>query len=549
MIPKNINKADRFLPLRDGIYRQDLHILLTIFISYIKFQCRLITTLLEYRNKFKYKVLSMIGWMQKHNKYLIVTIWIATIAFIGAGFVGWGSYSYGSKSGAIAQVGDVEITKAKWSLTYSNLYEQYNDMFQGKFDDEQAKKMNLQGQAFNSVATQAKLLNLANEFGILVSDEELKTKIYAIKGFQKDGVFSNEIYTQYLKSIRLKANLFEEIVRDDVKINKLFDLLNVQSLDFEQSILAASINLADKIAYRVITSNDINISIDEKELKKYWETNQNEYLSPKRYSFDAVWTPTKDTEFTQIELDEYYKNNNFNYIDANGTQLDLEEAKESVVRDLKLHKTKKEAQRAYIDFKKNKVQKSETFTLDIKSPKFNQALWDEIATKAVGDILKPKIVEDQYVTLKIVEIEQPKVMKYEEARSEVVKKYENLQIFSQMEQIAKNTLNNIKDNNVTIISDYLTLSSPIELENLSMDESNQFLSQLFKSTEAKGMFTVGNKIIVYNIIDQKISDNNETNTGQIILDTMNKMKESDFQKNLLKELDNKYKIKTFVKGL
>ncbi|KIM08887.1 MAG: hypothetical protein KU28_02895 [Sulfurovum sp. PC08-66] len=491
----------------------------------------------------------MIGWMQKHNKYLIVTIWIATIAFIGAGFVGWGSYSYGSSSGAIAQVGNVEITKAKWSLTYSNLYEQYNDMFQGKFDDEQAKKMNLQGQAFNSVATQAKLLNLVNEFGIMVSDEELKVKIYAIKGFQKEGLFSNEIYTQYLKSIRLKANLFEEIVRDDVKINKLFDLLNVQSLDFEQSILAASINLADKIAYRVVTSDDINISVDEKELKKYWETNQNEYLSPKRYSFDAVWTPTKDTEFTQIELDEYYKNNNFNYIDANGTQLGLEEAKESVARDLKLHKTKKEAQRAYIDFKKNKVQKSETLTLDIKSPKFSQALWDEIATKAVGDILKPKIVEDQYVTLKIVAIEEPQTMNYEEARPKVVKKYENLQIFSQMEQIAKNTLNNIKDNNVTIISDYLTLSSPIELENLSMDESNKFLSELFKSAEAKGMITVGNKIIVYNIIDQKISDNNETNRGQIILDTMNKMKESDFQKNLLKELDNKYKIKTFVKGL
>jgi peptidyl-prolyl cis-trans isomerase D len=53
----------------------------------------------------------MISWMQKHNKYLIVTIWIATIAFIGAGFVGWGSYSYGSKVSAIAQVGDVDIKK------------------------------------------------------------------------------------------------------------------------------------------------------------------------------------------------------------------------------------------------------------------------------------------------------------------------------------------------------------------------------------------------------------------------------------------------------
>ena len=49
----------------------------------------------------------MISWMQKHNKYLVWTIWIATIAFIGAGFVGWGSYSFGSKAGNVAKVGDV----------------------------------------------------------------------------------------------------------------------------------------------------------------------------------------------------------------------------------------------------------------------------------------------------------------------------------------------------------------------------------------------------------------------------------------------------------
>ncbi|MBN2826107.1 MAG: peptidylprolyl isomerase [Campylobacterales bacterium] len=493
----------------------------------------------------------MIGWMQKHNKYLIVTIWVATIAFIGAGFVGWGSYNYGSKSGTIAQVGDVEIPQAKWQLTYQNLYEQYNYMFKGKFDDEQAKKMNLQGQAFNSVVTQAKLLNLANEFGIIVSNQELKEEIYSIRGFQKDGVFSSEIYNQYLKNIRLKASVFEEIVRDDVKINKLFNLLNVDSVDFEQSILASAMNLADKIAYRVITPSDkeININIDEKELKKYWEANKNEYLTPKRYIFDVLWTPTKDTQYSQAELDEYYKNNSFNYIDDNGTQLSLEEAKEEVVRDLKLKKSKKSAQRAYIDFKKNKVQKSETFTLDVNSPKFSKALWEEITKKAVGDILKPKIVDNQYATLKIVEIKEPQLMQFEEAREKVVKKYENFQIFSQMKQIANNTLNNIKDNNVTIISDYLTLGSPNELENLSVEESNQFLSQLFKTVEAKGMITIGNKIIVYNIIDQKLSDNNESNNGQIILDTMNKMKDSDFQKNLLKELDNRYKIKTFVKGL
>jgi len=493
----------------------------------------------------------MISWMQKHNKYLIVTIWVATIAFIGAGFVGWGSYNYGSKAGTIAQVGEVEISRAKLDLTYSNLYEQYNFMFKGKFDDEQAKKMNLIGQAFNSVATQAKLLNLANEFGILVSDEELAQEIAQIKGFQKDGVFNNDIYTQYLKRVRLKANIFEEIVRDDVKINKLFTLLNTGSVDFEQNILSSSINLADKIAYRVVTPNEpeINITIDEAKLKEYWSKEKAQYLTPKRYVFDVLWTDTNETEYTQAQLDEFYKNNSFNYLDSNGSVLTLADAKESVVRDLKLKKTKKSAQKSYIKYKKGQVEKSETIAVDFNSPKFTQEVWEAINKKGINDILKPKIVGDRYATLKIIEVKEPEVMKFEAAREKVVKKYQNMLVSTQMEQIAKNTLNNIKDNNVTIISDYLTLDNQKSLENLTLNESNQFLTELFKMTEPKGMITLGNKIIVYNIIDQKLSDREDNRDSQVILDTMNKMKDSDFQSNLLKELDNRYKIKKFVKGI
>ncbi|MCJ7766283.1 MAG: SurA N-terminal domain-containing protein, partial [Thiovulaceae bacterium] len=53
----------------------------------------------------------MITWMQRHRKYLVITIWISTFAFIGAGFVGWGQYSYGDKAGAVAKVGDVSISQ------------------------------------------------------------------------------------------------------------------------------------------------------------------------------------------------------------------------------------------------------------------------------------------------------------------------------------------------------------------------------------------------------------------------------------------------------
>ncbi len=146
----------------------------------------------------------MISWMQKHNKYLIVTIWIATIAFIGAGFVGWGSYQYGSKASSIAEVGDIEITQSQLDMSYRNIYQRYNQQMQGQLDDKKAKELGLVKQAFNSLITQAKLLNLANEFGIVVSENELANKITSIPSFQTKGIFDKEIYLSYLSNQRLK---------------------------------------------------------------------------------------------------------------------------------------------------------------------------------------------------------------------------------------------------------------------------------------------------------------------------------------------------------
>ena len=61
----------------------------------------------------------MIEWMQRHKKWLIVTIWISTIAFVGAGFVGWGSYDYGKSDSTVAIVGDKEVPLNDLQSEYS----------------------------------------------------------------------------------------------------------------------------------------------------------------------------------------------------------------------------------------------------------------------------------------------------------------------------------------------------------------------------------------------------------------------------------------------
>jgi len=486
--------------------------------------------------------------MQKHNKYLVWTIWVATIAFIGAGFVGWGSYDFGSKAGNVAKIGDIEIKQSKLNMAYSNLYNRYNQMFQGQFDEKKAKEMGLVQQAFATVATQAKLLNYAKEMGVIISDEELAQTLESIKAFQnKEGVFDKSVYKAYLQSQRLKAKTFEDTLREELTINKLLDLLTVGSLPMEEESVAAALNVADKIKYRILTAADVNLSMDEAKLKAYWESHKEEFKTPKKYTLAVVWTESTDTNISDDELKAFYETNSFNYTSADGKQLSLEEARPQLTKDLKLKKTKKTAQKAYIAYKKGKLDSSETLTLSLGDKRLSKAVWDEIVQKNSGDILKPKVVNDKYATVKIEAIIEPKTMTFEEAAPFVTQQYKVEAQKEALWTLAESTLKEIEKSDAPV-SNFVSLNHFDNFEGLNSQESLQFLQKLFTSLKEKGIITVANKVVVYSIMAQTIlpTDENQTETVKNTVDTT---KQRVFETNLLKILDTKYPTEVYMGGL
>ncbi len=489
----------------------------------------------------------MISWMQKHNKYLVWTIWVATIAFIGAGFVGWGSYSFGSKAGNVAKVGDVEISQVKLNVVYSSLYSQYNQAMQGTLDDEKAKEMGIVQQAFAQIATQAKILNFAKDAGIVVSDAEVAKRLEGIRAFQQEGVFNREIYDGYLKSQQLKAKSFEATLREELIIQKTIALLNVEGLALEEEAISAAMNVSDKLAYKVLTASDVDFVLDEAKLKAFWEMQKENFMTQQIYDLSVVWTPSKDTEVTEDELKAHFDANSFNYSNAEGKQLTYDEAKILVTSDLKIKKTKKAAQKAYIAFKKGQNTQSEKLTLPVNDLKLTDEIWSTIKEKAVGDILKPKVVADSYATVKIENVTLPKVKTYEEAKDEVTLLYTVQAKKEALLALAETTLKNF-DQNDAIISDFVKLEENVNLDSLNNQESLQFLQKLFTSTKEKGIISVLDKVIVYNILEQKL-DPVDANGTNFVKETVNKLKQNTFESNLIKILDKKYPTEVYMGGL
>jgi len=489
----------------------------------------------------------MISWMQKHNKYLVWTIWVATIAFIGAGFVGWGRYNFGSKAGNVAKVGSIEIPQTKLNTVYSDIYRQVNQQMQGQLDEKKAKEMGLVKQAFARINTQVKLLNFAKDTGLIVSDAEVAKTLKNIKAFQKDGLFNKEIYQAFLNSRRMKAKTFEAQLKEEILLQKTMALLNIKALPLETETVSAAMNVSDKFAYKVLTSADVNITLNHNALKSFWETHKENFMTPKTYELALVWTTSKDAEVTKEELKAFYNTNSFNYTDANGKQLSFDNAKDKVSSDLKLKKSKKNAEINYIAFKKGKLESSETITLPLNDPKLTKEIWDDIQQKNIADITKPKVVADRYVTVKITGIKEPRVKTFKEAKAEVSNLYTLQAKKEALMKLAKSTLKNFDESNASV-SDFVTLGKHDNLKPLNLQESLQFLQKLFTSSGEKGIINVLDKVVVYNILEQKLPTMDENKTA-LAKQTANQVKQNIFESNLIKILDEKYPTEVYRKGL
>ena len=185
----------------------------------------------------------MITWMQKHRKYLIVTVWISSIAFIAATMVGWGAYNFSSSASNVAEVGNIKISIDDFNRQYQSIYEQYNKKYQDTLgqplDEELAKKMGLENEALQILINKALLENFALDSGIRISNEDIALELHSYDTFKEKGQFSRAKYEDFLKQKDAGAVLKETYIKD---LNERYRIKHKEEFKELISFLASSIN-------------------------------------------------------------------------------------------------------------------------------------------------------------------------------------------------------------------------------------------------------------------------------------------------------------------
>ncbi|WP_295052070.1 peptidylprolyl isomerase [Sulfuricurvum sp.] len=488
----------------------------------------------------------MITWMQRHRKYLVITIWISTIAFIGAGFVGWGQYNYGDKAGSVAKVGDISVTSAELQKSYSNLFNQYNQLFQGKFDEKQAKQFGLQRQALRQLVNQALVLNLANSYGMIVTDQELWNVIKAQPAFAKEGTFDKAVYAEVLKQNRLSIKEYEESMKKELLIQKTLYLLSSGSKPIEENAIADALGVSDKINYKILTPNMISLVPNDAELKTLWAKRSSEFKTSPNFEISYVTQSPVTTTPSAKEISDYYDMNRQMLKDPAGKVLALSDAQPMIVSALNDKATEKEALRLYIDYKKGSLKSGITpqkATVTSDTSPFTPELTKEIMTlNDQKPFLKPRKAGNNYIIVKLDKMNPARTKTYEEAKTDVIALYTAEAKKNKLQELAQNSYKTFSGTS----SDFLTRKDSAKIAGLSAPEGSEFLTKLFGSKQKQGFITLeSGNVIMYNVLEQKLLQDKTLADGSAVL----KLKGSLLDQGLIKALESKYPVEIYVEGI
>lgn len=488
----------------------------------------------------------MITWMQRHKKYLIITIWISTIAFIGAGAIGWGQYSYGDKSSSIAKVGEVSITARELQQTYSQLFNQYSQMFKGNFDKEKAKAFGLEKQALSQLVNRAYIINLAKEFNLAVSDKELFDLLKEQKAFYKNGAFDKDVYKDVLAQNRITPAEYESDMKNVLLIQKLFSIIKPTISDLEKKSVTAAMYIADKIRYSVIDPNSITVQSSEDELKKYYEANKENFKTLPAYKIEMITQKNISKKYSDSELSEYYNAHKHNFKNSEGKLLSMKDATEQIKTALNDKASKKEALKTYVAYKKERLDADVTkksLVVNRTTALLPQDIYQEITKLTLANpYLKPKKVANNYVIIKLIEQIPSKIKSFESARKDVSTAYNSEKKHKQIIELANKEVKTFEGKT----TDFITREDVEALKDLEDFESVEFLNQLFEQQNKDGYIILKNgKVVLFNILEQKLLEKENPESENLV----KRLKENLLNQGLIEILQNKYQTQMFVKGI
>ncbi|WP_104732135.1 peptidylprolyl isomerase [Helicobacter salomonis] len=484
----------------------------------------------------------MITWMQKHKKYLVVTIWISTIAFVAAGMIGWGQYNFSLGNDSVAKVGQVLITQEELEMEYKRLVDAYSESIPDfkDLDAKQLQAMGLEKSALNLLINQAYLKNLALDLGVGVSNAEIIAEIQKSKMFQKDGRFDESLYKQLLQQNHYRPSAFEDNVRNALLVQKISALFPKATTPLERNAFAYPLKIQDRAVIKILHAKDAPIKIEESALKSYYEQHKDTYKLPTSYTLAVLQVEPDKTTPDVAVLRAHYQSHKSAYISAEGKLEDFEHVKSRVTHDYLQAQAKERALEQYLALKKGKLTLAEQTVTDLP---YTEQINAQIEKMRPGEVLKPLEYQEGYMVLKLVKKSSNALKSFEQARPEVLATLTHTEQQAWLKEQARKELKNFKGSDIGAISPEFQGS----IQELDPPQAKELVTYIFKRPDLEGFLVLKDKAVLYRIYKQDFA--HVLHNEPYLEEMASNLKTQDFDQALVAMLRSKYPITIYAKSL
>ncbi|MDR0664426.1 MAG: SurA N-terminal domain-containing protein [Helicobacteraceae bacterium] len=478
----------------------------------------------------------MIASLQRHRTFLIAVLTLTVVAFIGSSAVGWGSYSYGSRAGAVATAGNEKITVEEFSRYYGQLRELYVGMLDQPLNEAQERE--IQNRALESLIGEALFVAYARDIGLRASEEEISETIVNNPQFQANGVFSKKLYLDYLGSVRMTTASYEAMLEKRLLISKLDAALNLPVSQSEKETIAATRYGVDRLQYKIIKA-PANIAVSDKEAQSYYESNKLQFMGEPNYDISYIKVLVSEQNASDEEALSYYERAKSEFIGQDGEIKSYDEAKLEALNAVKLTKARRAALSAKIAWRDAQAIPESLKSIEFRNDLFPIDVMQALENAQSLEIAGPFEIGDGFVIAKIDARRAAEPLPFNKARSAVQEELKRQKTAEYLKEESRKQLQNFKGKTTGFVSrdDYG------KIQDLSENEAEIFLERVFESKASEGAVELTGKAVIYRVVEQKLFEPSKlAEIDGRLGEDVSRLKIGQIRRSLLEVLQKRYEV-------
>lgn len=253
-------------------------------------------------------------WLRDNLRHLKFVLWGVVAVFVLLVFVDWGGGGPGGPTGSYAiRIGDHEIseeafvrelrsTEQQMSSAYGDQWEQLRD------------QLDLPGQVVQRLINRELMAQEARAVGLVVSDDELRDLV--IEQFSQDGQFvGQEQYERILRTNRMRARDYEEMVRVDLLTSKLHQMVQYGTFVSDEEADSTLRRQRETVDFDVVQVRfeDFlsDVAATDEVVESFYEENKEEFRREEeraiRYLVVETNTLRRSLPVEDAEIEEYFE--------------------------------------------------------------------------------------------------------------------------------------------------------------------------------------------------------------------------------------------------